>query len=214
MTTAMSGRRAQAARNDQVILEAARAVFVADPSAPIAAVAERAGVGISALYRRYRSKDELLQRLCGDGLETYIEAAEAAVVDEGDAWEMFARFLQRVVQADTHSLTVALAGTFPPTEELYERARRAGELAQRVVDRAQEAGAIRADFVVGDLGLIFEQLAAIRLGGERRTEELRARYLAMFLDAIRHPGATLPGPAPEPGEFAGRWGAPRPPGTR
>ncbi len=53
MTTApLSGRKAQAARNDTLILAAARAVFTADPSAPIAAVAERAGVGISALYRR------------------------------------------------------------------------------------------------------------------------------------------------------------------
>jgi hypothetical protein len=42
----LSGRRAQAARNDQRILEAARAAFVADADAPIAAVAERAGVGI------------------------------------------------------------------------------------------------------------------------------------------------------------------------
>src|SRR5688500_4545201 len=37
MTTPMNGRRAQAARNDTLILDAARAVFVADPDAPIAA---------------------------------------------------------------------------------------------------------------------------------------------------------------------------------
>ena len=54
--TPLSGRRAEAARNDRRILEAAREVFVADPSAPIAAVAARAGVGIGALYRRYGSK--------------------------------------------------------------------------------------------------------------------------------------------------------------
>ena len=71
MTRALSGRQAQAARNDEVILAAARAVFVADPSAPISAVAERAGVGISALYRRYASKEELLRKLCSDGLARY-----------------------------------------------------------------------------------------------------------------------------------------------
>ena len=48
----MSGRKAQAARNDEVILDAARAVFVADPGAPVSAVADAAGVGMSALYRR------------------------------------------------------------------------------------------------------------------------------------------------------------------
>jgi hypothetical protein len=55
-------RRAQAARNDQRILDAAREAFVADPGAPIAAVAKRAGVGIGALHRRYPSKEELLRR--------------------------------------------------------------------------------------------------------------------------------------------------------
>ena len=95
-----------------MILAAARAVFVADPGAPIAAVAERAGVGISALYRRYRSKDELLQRLCGDGLEHYIAAAEAADASADEPGEVFAEFMRRVVEADTHSLTVTLAGTF------------------------------------------------------------------------------------------------------
>ena len=49
----MSGRQAEAARNDQRILDSARAVFVADPGAPITAVAKHAGVGISALYTRY-----------------------------------------------------------------------------------------------------------------------------------------------------------------
>jgi AcrR family transcriptional regulator len=69
VSTPLSGRRKQAARNDGIILDAARAVFVADPTAPIAAVAERAGVGISALYRRHGSKEDLLRRLCGDGLD-------------------------------------------------------------------------------------------------------------------------------------------------
>jgi hypothetical protein len=43
MTTNLSGRRVQAARNDGAILAAARDVFLEDPKAPIAAVAERAG---------------------------------------------------------------------------------------------------------------------------------------------------------------------------
>ena len=62
MPSALSGRRAEAARNDERILESARAVFVADPGAPISAVAEHAGVGVGALYRRYESKEDLLRR--------------------------------------------------------------------------------------------------------------------------------------------------------
>src|SRR3954468_11528708 len=168
-----SGRRAQAARNDAAILESARDVFIANPSAPIADVAKRAGVGISALYRRYPSKEDLLRELCADGLRRYIAAAEAASADEADPWPAFAAFMQRVVAADAASLTQKLAGTFEPSEDLYRAASYAGELNNQVFERAQTAGAIRADANVSDLALIFEQLAAIRIGDHARTQELR-----------------------------------------
>jgi AcrR family transcriptional regulator len=210
-TAALSGRKAQAARNDEVILAAARAVFIADPGAPISAVAERAGVGISALYRRYKSKDELLQTLCGDGLDTYIAAAEEADTSTEPVGEAFATFVRRIVEEDTHSLTVKLAGTFPPTEHLFQRAIYAGEVNRRIVERAKAAGVIRPDFEVGDLGLIFEQLAVVKGGTEARTAQLRERYVTLLLDAVRHPYTPLPGPPPEQGEFASRW---NPPATR
>src|ERR1700730_17782604 len=96
----LSGRRAQAARNDDRILEAARAVFVADPGAPIAAVAQHAGVGISALYRRYASKEDLLRKLCGDGLRRYLDEVEGALADDREPWTVFADFMRRLVDAD------------------------------------------------------------------------------------------------------------------
>src|SRR3954454_7232844 len=116
--TRLSGRRAQAARNDERILQAARDVYIADRSAPIADVAKRAGVGISALYRRYPSKDDLLRELCADGLRRYIGAAEAALADGGDPWRAFEGFMQRVVAPDAASLTQKLAGTFEPSDDL------------------------------------------------------------------------------------------------
>lgn len=205
-TRPLSGRRAQAARNDGLILEAARAVFVANPEAPVSAVAERAGVGISALYRRYASKEDLLRKLCLDGLHRYIAAVQAAVDDAGDPWESFATFMRRVVEADTASLTLRLAGTFTPTEELYHEGNRAEELNVRLLERTKAAGAIRPDVVVEDLALLTEQLAAIRAGDPERTMQLRRRYLALFLDALRLPDAgPLPGPPPTWEEYQERW---------
>ena len=93
----LSGRRAEAARNDDAILAAAREVFIADPDAPVSEVVERAGVGISSLYRRYRSKEDLLRKLCGDGLQRYIDIAQDAVEDDGDLWEAFATFMARII---------------------------------------------------------------------------------------------------------------------
>ncbi len=203
----MSGRKAQAARNDELILQAARAVFTADPGAPIAAVAERAGVGISALYRRYPSKEALLQKLCGDGLRLYIEVSERALADDGDPWEAFAGYLRGIVDADSSSLTIKLAGTFTPSEELFPLSGRASELAVEVHRRAVAAGVLRPDVTVADIALLFEQIASIKLGGEERVWELRHRYLALAMDALRVPPAhrELPGPAPRDEELAARW---------
>jgi AcrR family transcriptional regulator len=208
-TGPLSGRRAQAARNDQRILEAARAVFVADPDAPIAAVAERAGVGMSALYRRYPSKEELLRRLSGDGLRRYIAEAEAALADDGGPWAAFVGFMGRIVDADTHSLTLRLAGTFTPTEDLVRDAARAHELNLRLLERTKAAGAIRADLDVNDLTFVFEQVASIRLGDRDRTSQLRHRYLALLLDGLRTPSPQpLPGPPPTSKEVSSRWNRP------
>jgi AcrR family transcriptional regulator len=205
-TEPLSGRRAQAARNDQRILEAAREVFVADPGAPISAVAAHAGVGISALYRRYRSKEDLLRRLSGDGLRRYIAEAEAALADHGDPWEAFAGFLRRIVDADTHSLTLRLAGTFTPSEELYRDAARAQELNLLLYERTRAAGAIRPDLDVNDLSFVAEQVASIRLGDQQRTSQLRHRYLALLLDGLHLPSpAPLPGPPPTWEELSGRF---------
>lgn len=204
--TRLDGRKAQAAQNDALILDAARAVFIADPNAPIAAVAERAGVGISALYRRYPSKEELLRRLCGEGLARYIVAAEAALADEGEAWPAFSGFMRAVVEADTHSLTLALAGTFTPTEALGRDAERAHELTMRLFERTRAAGVIRPDLTVDDLSFLFEQLAAVRVADAGRTAALRHRYLTLLLDALRGTATTpLPGPPPTWSEVGGRW---------
>ena len=203
----MSGRQAQAARNDSLILEAARAVFVADPEAPIAAVGKRAGVGMSALYRRYPSKEDLLRELCGDGLHRYVAVVEAALADDREPWAAFEAFMQAAVDADTSTLTARLAGTFKPSPEQYVTAQRAQKLTTDVLRRAQKAGVVRADVKQADLALIFEQLAAVRLGDETRSKGLRRRYLALVLDGLRAPEPSrLPGRAPTGAELGARWG--------
>jgi AcrR family transcriptional regulator len=206
-TAPLSGRRAEAARNDERILASARAVFVADPEAPIAAVAKHAGVGISALYNRYGSKEELLRVICMHGLQRFIAEVETALADDRDPWTAFAEFMQRAVEADTNSLTAALAGTFTPTEDMFGEGAHANELMVELFERTRKAGVLRPDLEVHDLSKIFEQMAAIRGVDEQRTRELRRRYLALLLDAIHSPAATtpLPGPAPTWEEINARW---------
>lgn len=204
---ARKGRQREAARNDTRILQAAREVFIADPDAPIAAVAARAGVGIGALYRRYGSKEELLRQLSAAGLRQYTVLVETALAAPGDPAAAFATFMQEALDADTHSLTLHLAGRFTPTEALWRDGERAANLTAALLARMQEAGVLRPEIVVGDVTMIFEQLAAVRVGDVARTQQLRRRYLALFLTALR-PGVRarpLPGPAPEWPEISGRF---------
>lgn len=210
----LSGRQGEARRNDAKILAAARAVFVADPDAPIAAVAEQAGVNIASLYRRFASKEDVLRRLCADGLLTYLVIARralAAIEHEGrDPWDAFVRFMEEIVEADTLALTVKLAGRFRPTEDMGRNAAEAFALNQRLVDLAQAAGALRDDLDPNDLSYVFEQVSCLKAPTPQRTVELRARYLALHLDALRAPGRTpLPGPPPSDDDISARWRTPR-----
>jgi hypothetical protein len=101
--------------------------------------------------------------------------------------------MRRIV--DTYSLTLSLAGTFSPTEELNREAARAEELNVRLFERTKAAGAIRPGIDVVDISLQFEQLAAVRVADEAGTRQLRHRYLALILDALHaSSGTQLPSP--------------------
>ncbi|HEU4495323.1 MAG TPA: hypothetical protein VFR69_14120, partial [Rubrobacteraceae bacterium] len=132
--------------------------------------------------------------------------AEAALAEEGDPWAAFSTFMLRIVDADTHSLVLSLAGTFAPTHEMYQNGQRAEELNERVLERTKAAGALRYDVEAVDIALLFEQLAAVRVADEERTRQLRHRYLALILDALRNSsGSPLPGPPPSWEEIGRRW---------
>src|SRR5205823_6387961 len=140
---------------------------------------EHAGVGISALYRRYPSKEDLLRKLCSDGLKIYLDAVERAVDDQGDPWQAFVTFMQTIVDANSLALTVKLAGTFTPTEDLYRDAHPGQQLNQQLVERTKAAGVLREDIDVNDMTFIFEQLTSVKLGDEARSKALRRRYLSL-----------------------------------
>src|SRR2546423_12608043 len=73
------GRQAEARRNDRAVLDAAREGFaVHGPDASVAQVAAQAGVGMGSLYRRYPTKEALLQHLCRTSMLQQVTVAEQA----------------------------------------------------------------------------------------------------------------------------------------
>ncbi len=183
-------------------------MFLADPAAPISAVAARAGVGISALYLRYASKDGLLRELARDGLARYIADLETALADHGDPWTVYVVCLMRIVDGRSQALAQRLAGTFTPTPDLGELAARAGQLAEQLHRRATRQKVLRSDVTSADIVLLLETIMLVEAPGADGGAALRRRYLTLLTQALRAPSAgPLPGPAAQAGDLARRWHA-------
>jgi AcrR family transcriptional regulator len=206
------GRQAEAARNDRRVLDAAREVFAAQGAgATVSAIAERAGVGVGSLYRRYGSKADLLRHLCTRAMEQSIEAAEAGLAAP-DPWAGLAGYVRTCVARGTGALA-PLAGSIDTTPRMWEISRRGRALADRLVTRAQRAGALRPDVTALDIAWLIESFG--RQGPAvpgTPQHAVRERLLAITLDGLHRPGPDpLPGPPPSSRHYEERWARPAPP---
>lgn len=185
------------------MLDAAREVIAAQGfDAPVSAIAQRAGVGMGTLYRRYGSKAELLQRLCVLAMEQAIEAAEAGLADE-HPWRGLTGYVRACVAFHSGALA-PLAGRIETTAEMQETARRSFRLLDRLVERAP----VRPDVTPLDVAWLTELYARTRPRGTRG-EDLRVhdRLLAIALDGLRADAGRTPlaGPPPTREHYQGRW---------
>ena len=187
--TAVSDRplRADAARNAERILRAARDVYgELGPEAPIEAVARRAGVGERTLYRRFPTKGELvraaLDQCIAEDLTPTIEAVRGA----DDPLEGLAQLIDAAISlgAREHNLLTAArrAGSLTPdvSTALHDAL---NDLARR----GQQAGVVRADLVADDLPRLIAMLHSVLWTMESHSDGWR-RYVALILDAISAEG--------------------------
>jgi len=212
------GRQAEAARNDLIVLAAAREVFAAQgPDAPVSAVASRAGVGVGSLYRRYGSKDDLLRELCLLALRQSVSLAELSL-QESDAWEGLARYISDAVAQGTGALA-PLAGSIETTPEMWSTSRHGRELLGMLVQRAQAAGALRADVTPLDIAHLIEmfgRLGPASSGQESPEHAIRLRLLTIALDGLRAGTTACAGTAASPllgapptaAHYEARWAGP------
>ncbi|WP_075204362.1 TetR/AcrR family transcriptional regulator [Haematomicrobium sanguinis] len=202
----LSPHHAEAARNDESILNAARAVFLADPKAPMSSVAKLADVGMNALYARYASKENLLRALAYDGLERYVAALKEALASAAPIWDAYTTCLERIVEGQSQALAQRVAGTFTPTAELTELAKVSGALSRELFDRVQGAGQLRDDVSEPDVTLLLEMVASIDIPHADRDPSVRNRYLAIVLEGLRAPARNvLPGKPANIDDLVARW---------
>jgi AcrR family transcriptional regulator len=127
--TAVTDRplRADAARNAQRILRAAREVYGEfGPEAPIEAIARRAGVGERTLYRRFPTKAELIRAALDQCIAEDLTPTIEAVRGADDPLHGLAQLIDAAISlgAREHNLLTAArtAGSLTPdiSTSLYE----------------------------------------------------------------------------------------------
>ncbi|RRO13627.1 TetR/AcrR family transcriptional regulator [Saccharopolyspora rhizosphaerae] len=195
---------AASARHDDAVIRAAREVFAEHGmAAPISEVAQRAGVGVASIYRRYPSKTELVEQVRIAAFRLVIDEAEAARAEEQDPWQALSRFMHRCLREGSGIGTV-----LPQPEAQHPRSvvfrdlqQRVAEVIEALVEDAKLAGELRADVDWPDVLLLFKHLNPSLPTSEPRRAELRARYLGLVLDGMRAEGAPLRGPAPDTAEW-------------
>ncbi|MDT5092941.1 MAG: hypothetical protein QOH60_2304 [Mycobacterium sp.] len=183
--TAVADRplRADAARNAERILRAAREVYgEVGPEASIEAIARRAGVGERTLYRRFPTKADLvraaLDQSIAEDLLPAIEHARRAKDPLRGVVELIEAALSLAVR-EHHLLTAARkAGSLT-----WDISAPLDEALNDLVRRGQQAGLVRADLVDDDLPRLIAMLHSVLFTMETTGDGWR-RYLALILDAI------------------------------
>lgn len=196
VTPAGRSLRADARRNREAVLTAARQLF-ADQGidAQMPDVARAASVGVGTVYRHFPTKDDLIAALVFQRFERMAEKAREAL-EMSDSWEALAEFLRFAVQiqADDRALCEVM-GSRPEVMNTAARAVGLPELAEQLVARAQGAGQLRADLTWEDLPMIACGLGSLTQTSAGPAVGRWPRLLEIILDGLRAPGAeTLPAP--------------------
>lgn len=177
--------RADARRNRDAIVAAARAVFAESGlDAPLDAIARRAGVGRATLYRRFATREDLVAAIHDENLDE-LERIAAHPRDRDRAFV---------------EILAAAAGMLAADRGFVEHLRRqpvAARIDEHVSDRflaivepplrrAQRAGIVRADLRPPDALLILDMIGGAALAtGPYRDAGRVVRALDLLLEGLR-----------------------------
>ncbi|HEY2486875.1 MAG TPA: TetR/AcrR family transcriptional regulator [Candidatus Binataceae bacterium] len=151
--------RADAVRNRERVLAAAKAVFSkGGADASLEAVAKRAGVGIGTLYRHFPTREALYEAVYQHEVRQLVELAEQ-LNGKAAPVEALRRWMRSIVEfiATKKGMLAALALAVTASSELHTRSSELlAKAARLLLDRAVAAGEIRSDIDPSDLvrGLI------------------------------------------------------------
>jgi AcrR family transcriptional regulator len=192
----MTNLRADAARNRAAIVEAARAVFAEQGlDAPLDEIARRAGTGNATLYRRFPNRADLIAAVFADRMTEHVEAVEAGLADD-DPWRGFVSYVMAVgaMQARDRGIADLVTMDVSSAPDIEQLRSRAFDGLVRLVERAQAAGVLRADFTTEDVVLLLMANAGLVERAQGIPAEASARLIHVLLDGFRTEAAS-DGPA-------------------
>lgn len=191
-TSPIAELRADAQRNRERILAAARDVFAdRGPDAATATVARRAGVGLATLYRLFPTRDALVRSAFAPQMQACTRAIAEALAAP-DPWHGIRHLVETIcaLQWQEHGLPTSLLVSVPENT-----AGQADPELELLVRRAKDAGALRADFHPSDLAMAITAHGAL-VGVLPDDEAASRRLVAHLLRSFRADAAITPLPPP------------------
>ncbi len=183
--------RADAQRNIDALLEAAKAVFVdSGVDAPVREIAEKAGVGLGTVYRHFPQRSDLIVGVFRREVDSCADAA--AVLAAGyEAGEALARWIRRYVDfiSAKRGLAAALHSGDPAYNALpaYFKEKLCPAL-QTLLDAAAAAGKVRGGVEPYEL---LRAVASLCTPGHDVGPDHARRMVDLLIDGLRF-GATTP----------------------
>lgn len=179
-------RRADALRNREAVLRAAREVFAAKGmDAGVPEIAARAGVGKATVYRSFPTKEHLVAAVAIERL-AWVTEVTLGGLDDADAGAA----LQRVVVAiaEHQASDGAVAGSLAADIHLPEldAARAAAQTAfEALIQRGRAQGALRDDATGDDLRVLFMGMSTVLRERCEDDPEVWRRFGTLVVDALR-----------------------------
>jgi len=177
--------RADAARNRQLLLDAARDAFARHGvTASLDDVARAAGVGPGTLYRHFPTRDALVLAVIDDGLID-MHRLGTSLTDASDPLDALHQWLVAYIeQGSTFQGLASTLASPPPAADEKSTCTLARAAGAALVGRAIDAGVLRDDVDADD---VLDMAAAIAWVGEQpgRDAANRERLLRVIVDGLR-----------------------------
>lgn len=179
--------RRDAERNRQLILRAAQELF-ADRGLDVSLdeIAAHAGLGVGTVYRRFPTKEDLVEALFEDRLRELLAIAQRALAHP-DPWQGVVNLLEEgnALHSTDRGLREVVLGSRFGHDHVARIRDGLQPVVTELVARAQAQGTLRADAAATDIPLISIMIGAVVDYAGDMQPDIWRRFLAIIIDGLR-----------------------------